>query len=240
VIGSGIIGASCAWHLASRDLNVVVLERDVAPAMGSTGKSAAGVRVQFTTPPNIKLSMHSLPIYREFKERHGYDIGYRDIGYLLLVPDDRWDQHMESVVLQQSLGAPVEVLDPVAAQDYVSFDSEGLAGATYGPWDGIIDPHMATNAWVEMGKRLGVEYHFNSPVTKIERLTEGWVVHSQSGNNIFHCEQIVNATGAWSADAGRLARLEVPIGPKRIQIFLLKSRASASGNRAISRRTNGG
>ena len=138
MIGSGIIGASCAWHLASRDLNVVVLERDVAPAMGSTGKSAAGVRVQFTTPPNIKLSMHSLPIYREFKERHGYDIGYRDIGYLLLVPDDRWDQHMESVVLQQSLGAPVEVLDPVAAQDYVSFDSEGLAGATYGPWDGII------------------------------------------------------------------------------------------------------
>ena len=74
VIGSGIIGASCAWHLASRNLNVVVLERDIAPAMGSTGKSAAGVRVQFTTPPNIKLSMYSLPIYREFADRYGYDI----------------------------------------------------------------------------------------------------------------------------------------------------------------------
>ena len=218
VIGSGIIGASCAWHLASRNLNVVVLERDIAPAMGSTGKSAAGVRVQFTTPPNIKLSMYSLPIYREFADRYGYDIGYRDIGYLLLVPDDRWEEHMESVALQQSLGAPVEVLDPKEAQDYVSFDADGLKGATYGPWDGIIDPHMATNAWVAMGKTLGVEYRFNTPVTEIERLSKGWMIHS--GDNTFHCEHIVNATGAWSENVGKLAGLEVPVGPKRIQIFL--------------------
>lgn len=167
MVGAGIVGASCAWHLASRNLNVVVLERDVAPAMGSTGKSAAGVRVQFTTPANIQLSMYSLPIYREFADRYGYDIGYRDIGYLLLVPDDRWDEHMESVALQQSLGAPAEVLDPIEAQDYVSFDSDGLKGATYGPWDGIIDPHMATNAWVAMGKTLGVEYRFNTLSLKL-------------------------------------------------------------------------
>ena len=218
MVGAGIVGASCAWHLASRNLNVVVLERDVAPAMGSTGKSAAGVRVQFTTPANIQLSMYSLPIYREFADRYGYDIGYRDIGYLLLVPDDRWDEHMESVALQQSLGAPVEVLDPKEAQDYVSFDADGLKGATYGPWDGIIDPHMATNAWVAMGKTLGVEYRFNTPVTEIERLSKGWMIHS--GDNTFHCEHIVNATGAWSENVGKLAGLEVPVGPKRIQIFL--------------------
>ena len=186
--------------------------------MGSTGKSAAGVRVQFTTPANIQLSMYSLPIYRDFTQRHGYDIGYRDIGYLLLVPHDRWDRHLESVALQQSMGAPVEVLDPIEAQRYVAFDSKGLAGATYGPWDGIIDPHMATHAWVSMGKTLGVEYHLNTPVTAIERLHEGWVIHS--GDTVFQCGHIVNATGAWSADVGRLAGLEVPVGPKRIQIFL--------------------
>ena len=181
VVGSGIVGASCAWHLASRNLSVAVLEQDVAPAMGSTGKSAAGVRVQFTTQANIELSMYSLPVYRGFTEQYGYDIGYQDIGYLLLVPDDRWDQHMESVALQKSMEAP-------------------------------------TNAWVTMGKALGVEYYFKTPVTEIKRRGQSWVI--RGGDKTFHCGHVVNATGAWSAQVSKLANLEVPVGPKRIQIFL--------------------
>lgn len=218
VIGAGITGASSAWHLASRGLSVVVLEKDPAPAMGSTGKSVAGVRVQFTTEANIRLSMYSLPVYREFEERHGHDVGYRDIGYLLLVPHVKWERHLESVELQRSLGAPVEVLDPVEAQRYLSFETEDLAGATYGPWDGVIDPHMATHAWVSMAKELGVDFRFDSPVSEIERSGTGWTV--RSGSDSYHCGHIVNAAGAWSGLIGELANLDVPVGPKRIQIFL--------------------
>lgn len=218
VVGAGIMGASCAWHLASRGLTVSVLEKDVGPAMGSTGKSAAGVRVQFTTAANIQLSMSSLPVYRGFEERHGHDVGYRDIGYLLLVPHEKWELHMESVELQKSLGAPVEVLDPVAAQRYVDFNTDGLAGATYGSWDGVVDPHMATTAWVEMGKALGVDYRFRSSVTRIEQSGDGWTVHSAAGR--VRCGHLVNTAGVWSGSVGELAGLHVPVGPKRIQIFL--------------------
>ena len=218
VIGSGINGASCAFQLASRGLDVAVLERDVAPAMGSTGKSAAGVRVQFTTEANIRLSLYSLPVFREFESRYGRDIGYRPIGYLLLVPEDRWERHLESVALQKRLGAPVEVLDPHEAQRYVSFEPTGLAGATFGPWDGVIDPHMACLAWVEMARELGVHFRMRTPVTAIRRLGDGWLV--SSGNESWSCGHVVNVAGAWSGQVGRLAGLDVPVGPKRIQIFL--------------------
>ena len=212
------MGASAAWHLASRGVSVVVVEQDVAPAMGSTGKSAAGVRVQFTTAANIELSMYSLPVYREFQERHGHDVGYRDIGYLLLVPEEKWEGHLESVELQRSLGAPVEVLSPAEAQRYVDFETDGLAGATYGPWDGVIDPHMATLAWVTMGRALGVEYRFRAGVSAVDRKSDGWVVHC--GDDTIHCGHIVNTAGAWSSQVGQLAGLDVPVGPKRSQIFL--------------------
>ena len=218
VIGAGIVGASCAYELASRGLGVVVLERENAPALGSTGRSAAGVRVQFTTRSNIELSMYSLPVYRDFRERHGFEIGYRDIGYLLLVPPGRWDDHLASVALQRSLGAPVDVLTPDEALRHVPLATDGLAGATYGPWDGVIDPHMATHAWVAMGRAAGVEYRFSRTVTALRPEGDGWRV--DAGAESFSCGHLVNAAGAWSGLVARLAGLEVPVRPKRIQIFL--------------------
>lgn len=218
VIGAGIVGASCAYELASRGLGVIVLERENAPALGSTGRNAAGVRVQFTTRPNIELSMYSLPAYRTFQERHGFEIGYRDIGYLFLVPPGRWDDHLGSVALQRSLGAPVDILTPDEALRYVPLATDGLAGATYGPWDGVIDPHMATHAWVAMGRAAGVEYRFNQTVTALRPEGDGWRV--DAGTESFSCGHLVNAAGAWSGVVARLAGLDVPVRPKRIQIFL--------------------
>lgn len=218
VIGAGIVGASCAWHLARRGLDVVVLEREDGPAMGSTGRSAAGVRVQFTTAANVGLSMYSLPVYRTFEEQHGYSVGYRAIGYLLLVPHARWSAHLESVALQRSLGAPVDVLGPQDALRYAPFDVEGLAGATFGPWDGVIDPHMATHAWIVMSRELGVRYRFSRPVQELEPSGGGWRV--RAGSETLSCAHVVNAAGAWSAEVAALAGLDLPVGPKRIQIFV--------------------
>ncbi len=218
VIGAGINGASCAFHLAERGLSVAVLEREAGAALGSTGRSAAGVRVQFTTAANIRLSLYSLPVFRSFEERYGHDVGYRSIGYLLLVPEARWADHMASVALQKELGAPVEVLDAAEARRRVDFDAEGLAGATFGPWDGVIDPHLACLAWVEMAKESGARFHFGTRVAGIARDPDGW--HVRAGGEEWSCGHVVNAAGAWSGEVGALAGLDVPVGPKRIQIFL--------------------
>jgi sarcosine oxidase subunit beta len=218
IIGAGIMGASCAWYLAERGLRVVALEKEASPAMGSTGKSAAGVRVQFTTPPNIGLSMYSLPVYRGFAERYGQDIGYRDIGYLLLAPEKRWEQHLASVELQRSLGTPVEVIDLDEAQRFLPFSVDGQAGATFGPWGGVIDPHMATHAWISMARDLGADFRMRSPVEDIDRSGGGWVV--RSGNEAVHARYLVNASGAWSGELASKAGLGIPVGPKHVNIFL--------------------
>ena len=70
VIGAGIIGASCAYHLAARGQHVTVLEKFDAPAEGSTGRSFASVRAQWSDDLNVTISWESIQTYRDFEKLH--------------------------------------------------------------------------------------------------------------------------------------------------------------------------
>src|SRR5260221_7198947 len=107
IIGAGIMGASCAFQLSERGLRVAVLEAQISPAMGSTGRSTAGVRVQFTEEVNIRLSWESIQEYQHFQDLYGEDGGYRPICYLLLVPPERLGVDIGSVRLHERKGVPV-------------------------------------------------------------------------------------------------------------------------------------
>src|SRR3954454_7681332 len=85
IIGGGIVGSSIAYHLTAAGCrNVVVLERESHTGKGSTGKSMGGVRAQFSMPINIRMSMYSIPFFRDFKEITGQESGYRGQGYLFV------------------------------------------------------------------------------------------------------------------------------------------------------------
>ena len=78
IIGGGIVGSSIAWHLTEAGCqNIVVLERETQQGKGSTGKSMGGVRAQFATPINIRMSLYSIPFFRDFEQRLGHPSGYR-------------------------------------------------------------------------------------------------------------------------------------------------------------------
>ena len=219
IIGAGIMGASCAFRLSERGLKVVVLEAQVAPAMGSTGRSVAGVRVQYTEEVNARLSWESIQEYRRFQELYGEDAGYRAIGYLFLVPTDRWDEHMESLRLQERIGAPVRVLTAEEAQELIPFDTTGLAGTTHGPADGVVDPHSVTMTYLRLAKEHGASVYTRTPLTAAKWAGASWQVETPRGD--FEAEYLVNSAGSWAGEVAKLAGLEaeVPVWPVRRIVY---------------------
>lgn len=220
VIGAGIMGASCALRLSERGLHVAVLEAQSAPAMGSTGRSAAGVRIQYTEEVNIRISWQSIQEYQHFQELYGEDAGYRPIGYLFLVPPEQWSEHLESVALQQRLGAPVHVLSPEAAQDMIAFDASGIAGVTHGPVDGIVDPHSVTFTYLRLAKERGASVYTDTPLISAKRADNSWQAETPKGS--FEAPYLVNAAGAWAGEVARRAGLaaQVPVQPVRRIVYM--------------------
>ncbi|UQN08579.1 FAD-binding oxidoreductase [Deinococcus sp. QL22] len=211
VIGAGIIGAACAWRLAERGLKVVVLEQG-SPAGGSTGKSAAGVRAQFTSETNILLSKHSIEEYASMPEA-----GYHPGGYLLLVPEAQWPSYQLGVDLQHRLGVPTERLTPTGAQVHAEFLPDGLGGCTYCGTDGHVDAHGLTMAYVNRARERGARFLLDTRVTGIQRFGEIWRLTTSAGT--VQAPLLVNSSGAWSGEVGALAGLEIPVQPARRMVF---------------------
>ncbi|HEY5670288.1 MAG TPA: FAD-dependent oxidoreductase, partial [Anaerolineales bacterium] len=68
IIGGGVMGASIAYHLALHGQdNIVLLEKEDFFGQGATGRCAGGVRYQFATEVNIRLSLQSLPMLERFE-----------------------------------------------------------------------------------------------------------------------------------------------------------------------------
>ena len=220
IIGAGIMGASCAFRLSERGLKVAVLEAQTSPAMGSTGRSVAGVRVQYTEEVNARLSWESIQEYQHFQDLYGEDAGYRPIGYLFLVPPERWSKHLESVRLQERIGAPVKVLSVEEAQSIIAFDTTGVAGATHGPADGIVDPHSVTFAYLRLAKDNGASMYMETPLTSATRAGNTWQVETAKGT--FEAEYLINAAGSWAGEVARRAGLavEVPVQPVRRMVYM--------------------
>lgn len=216
IVGAGIVGASCAYHLASRGAEVTVVEREEGVAMGSTGRSAAGFRVQFANRHNVALSLRSLDWYRS------HDSGYSPQGYLFLVPHDQWTDRLAQVEVQRAAGARVEVLDVDAARAIVDFNPSGIAGATFGPDDGFVDPDQSTQLLMREAREQGTMFHRLETVTAIDRAGDGWLLSTTKGT--IEADVVVNAAGAWSAGIAQLAGLAVPVQPFRNDVFVTAPR----------------
>lgn len=212
VVGAGIVGAASAYRLQEAGLRVLLLEKEATFAQGSTGRSAAGVRVQFSEPVNVLLSYHSIVEYQALPEAR-----YRPTGYLFLVPEALAEVQEEALRVQRALGVPVRRLGLEEAEALVPFRRDGLAFATFGPMDGVIDPHGATAFYLERARALGAEVRFSEPVVGAERVGEGFRVHTPKGS--YRAPLVLLAAGAWTGEVGRLFGVDLPIWPVRRMVF---------------------
>lgn len=217
VIGAGIIGSACAFRLAEQGLRVTLLERCDRTGEGSTGRSGAGVRTQFSEEVNVRLSWESIQEYRDFQERFGRDSGYRPNGYLFLVPEAAWADQLAGLAVQRRVGAPVEVLDPADAQALVPFCREGVYRCTYGPQDGYIDPLAVMRAYLDLAAERGARLHCGAAVEHLAYREGAWQVQTPQGS--FSAPLIVNAAGAWAGEVARRAGLEVPVQPVKRSVY---------------------
>jgi sarcosine oxidase, subunit beta len=221
IVGGGVMGASAAYHLAKRGMrNIVLLEKENFFGMGATGRCAGGVRYQFSTEINVRLSLESLPMIECFREEIGQDVNYRPCGYLLIATNEKDAANFQrNVEMQNRLGVQTELLsgDQVRARLPLMKFEDALA-ATFNQKDGLVDPNSVVAGYIRAAQKLGVKALTRAEVTGL-RLSRDEVEAVETAQGRIQTRLVLNAAGPWAGLIGEMAGVQIPIVPVRRQMF---------------------
>lgn len=224
VIGGGITGVLVGRELLRAGWSVELLEAKHVGA-GSSSRTAAGIRQQFSTPSTVRGMRYSVEFYRQFaNEIEGGQCPIVQNGYLFLHADEgRWAQAQRIAAIQREAGlTEVEVLDGAEVRHRFPWVGHGVAvGATYCPTDGFLLPHLIYNEGARRVVELGGTLHQNAAVVAATQVGDR-LVSVTSAKGVHEADLFVDATNAWTNRlASVLGTAPLPVSAyKRYMWFL--------------------
>lgn len=222
IIGGGVISASIAYHLTEKGAkDVLILEREPVQGLGSTGKATGGVRAQFETEINIKMSLYSL----DFFANCGFDCGYDPRGYLFFATDEKqFDYLKRNVEKQKSLGVrDVEIVDSQTIAEMIKgMNVSDIVGGSFGARDGFINPLAVMRGSTRKSLENGARIEFETQVNSI-KTNGGKVISLETDKGEIECEKVVLATGARARELAATCGIDLPVAAQKRQIVWAKS-----------------
>ena len=214
VIGGGVAGTSCAYHLAKFGWkDVVLLERDQLTS-GTTWHAAGLIGQLGATSTITKLRKYSLDLYKELEKTTGLSTGLKQNGAITVASSkERMQELLRQATTAQLSNVEVEVLNKERIKKlYSVVKNEDLVGGVYMPKDGQADPVGVTNVLAKAAKMLGVQIFEKSPVKKI-LVKNKRISGIETSQGKIDCEYVVLATGMWSRQIGEDIGVSVPLYP---------------------------
>jgi D-hydroxyproline dehydrogenase subunit beta len=225
VIGSGLVGACCAYELAVAGLSVTVVDRGNLTS-GTTASGEGNILVSDKVP-GAELELAKVSVQRwaelaeEITETLGDDIEFEPKGGVVVAADDAEAEGLRDLARRQRnagltadevTGDDLHALEPHLAPD--------LALGVHYPQDAQVQPILASAALLRRARDLGATIVPQAEVVAIGLDGDGRVATVTTDRGSFATRWIVNAAGPWSGEVSALVGIAYPIAPRRGHILV--------------------
>ncbi|MDA1280131.1 MAG: N-methyl-L-tryptophan oxidase [Chloroflexi bacterium] len=223
VVGLGAHGSSTVYHLASRGIDVIGLDRYRPPhSIGSSHGPSRIFREAYKEGPDY------VPLLRRARElwnRLNVDFGTPSFtvtgGLFMGQPTGRAMTGMQATSKVHDV--EIEMLTPSEVRKrYPAFHIPDGWQAIYEVNSGAIFPEVAVEAQLTLAEKAGADLHFDEQV-------EGWTSTGSSVTVVtthgeYQADRLILTAGVWLP--GLLGDLELPFDIERVSLWMVKPRAN--------------
>ena len=218
VIGGGVVGVSCLFHLAKSGLsNLLLIEKNELTA-GSTWHAAGNVPTFSSSWAIMNMQRYSTELYRGLSKEVNYPMNYHVTGSVRLAHSEERMmefQRAKGMGIYQGMDIDVIGLSELKSK-YPFIETHDLKGALFDPNDGDIDPAQLTQALAKGARDLGADIIRFCSATGISKNKKNWIVNTNKGS--IECEIVINAAGYY---AKRVSDWFIPFGGRSIPMSVM-------------------
>jgi D-hydroxyproline dehydrogenase subunit beta len=215
VVGAGVVGAAAAYFAALAGLRVVVVERG-ALAGGTSSAGEGNLLVSDKEAgPELDLALHSQRVWREDLAEHAGRWEFEAKGGLVVAATGQGLASLRELgTHQRARGVEVRDVGRAHLHDYEPHLSDGLAGAAFYPQDAQVQPMLVVAHLLRLARDLGARVRTGIEVTGFLRAGDRITgVRTTAGD--LPAGAVLNAAGTWAGEVAALARVSVPVRPRR-------------------------
>lgn len=223
IIGSGIVGAACAYRLSRFNLKTVVIEKNNDVCCGTTKANSAIIHAGYDPKPNTlmaRLNVEGSKMTQEICEK--LDIPYKQIGSLVAAFSEEEAKTIEELY-QRGIKNGVQGVKVIGKDELKKLEpniSDEAVCALYAPTAAIVNPWEYGLAMAETAVRNGTEIMLEAEVTGIDKNENSWNIHTAKGD--IEAAYVINAAGVNSDDIHNMVAEETfRILPSAGEYYLL-------------------
>ncbi len=223
IIGSGIVGAACAYRLSRFNLKTVVIEKNNDVCCGTTKANSAIIHAGYDPKPNTlmaRLNVEGSKMTQEICEKLA--IPYKQIGSLVAAFSEEEAKTIEELY-QRGIKNGVQGVKVIGKDELKKLEpniSDEAVCALYAPTAAIVNPWEYGLAMAETAVRNGTEIMLEAEVTGIDKKENSWNIHTAKGD--IEAAYVINAAGVNSDDIHNMVAEETfRILPSAGEYYLL-------------------
>jgi FAD-dependent oxidoreductase domain-containing protein 1 len=226
IVGGAIVGSATAHYLKKLGFkgSIAIIEMDTSFKQSCTALSLGGLRQQFSTTENIKLSLFALHLMRNLKQEFGpdADVGFKEQGYLILASGEGMSTLVENHATQKTCGADNILLDPRELKSRFPYlNTAGVAAGCFGlSGEGWLDPYSLMDLFRKSALAQGVELISARVVGLGNDDTSITALTLDTGETIA-CGELVNAAGTSAGALASMADINLPVAPRKRYVYVL-------------------
>lgn len=234
IIGAGIVGISAAYHLATADVEVLVIDREEP---GQATKAAAGIICPWASQRRNKAwyalasagAAYYPELIRSLEEQGEMQTGYKKVGALAIHTDvTRLHKKLE-LLEQRKIDAP-EIGDVrLLSAEQIATSMPVLSETYYALWisgGAKVEGDQLRNALERLAIKRGVRIITGSASPYIE---DGIVCGVCVNDEMIRANELIVATGAWAPEFIAPLGLKLLVAGQKAQILHLQTTYASSG-----------